>query len=65
MVRVTMQKPTLVTQVRDDGSLEQGGGRRNGKKWIHSKYNLEIKLTGVDMGDEREEVSRSTFQVLA
>ena len=35
--------------VRDDGNLEHGGDRRNGKKWTHSKYNLEIKLTGLDI----------------
>lgn len=44
---------SAVLQVRNGGSLGQGGGRGNEKKWMHSKYNLEIKPTGLDMEDER------------
>lgn len=45
--------------MKEDGSTEQGGGGRNGKKWMHSKYNLDIKLIGLGIEDEREASKRT------
>lgn len=51
----------LQASIWENGSLEQGGIRRNGKKWTHSKYYLETELTGLE--DEKSSIKDS--QVLA
>lgn len=58
--RRTHGQATLVTgtvlQAGNDGGLDQGGGRGDGKKWTHAGYILEIGMAGhaeaLDVGDE-------------